>query len=86
MYTDCSEYEEWMSGHNSAGLTVSASMFSLKFGSAVGSAIPGYILGWYGFVKDQPQTEMVLEGIRTSWNIVPAIFFLLVAGLELFLI
>lgn len=84
MYTDCAEYGEWMSGHNSAGLTVSASMFSLKFGSAVGSAIPGYILGWYGFVKDKPQTEMVLDGISMSWNIVPAIFFLLAALLMIF--
>jgi len=84
MYTDCSEYGEWISGHNSAGLTVSASMFSLKFGSAVGSAIPGYILGWGGFVKDQPQTEMALEGINMSWNIVPAIFFLLSALLMIF--
>ena len=84
MYTDCAEYGEWMSGHNSAGLTVSASMFSLKFGSAVGSAIPGYILGWYGFVKDRPQPEEVLEGISLMWNIAPAIFFLLAAILMFF--
>ena len=84
MYTDCAEYGEWMSGHNSAGLTVSASMFSLKFGSAVGSAIPGYILGWYGFVKDKPQTEEALEGIRMMWNVAPAIFFLLAAILMIF--
>ncbi|MEM9314667.1 MAG: MFS transporter, partial [Pseudomonadota bacterium] len=79
MYTDCAEYGEWMSGHNSAGLTVSASMFSLKFGSATGSAIPGYILGWYGFIKDVEQTESALQGIDLSWNIVPGIFFLLAA-------
>ena len=84
MYTDCAEYGEWMSGHNSAGLTVSASMFSLKFGSAVGSAIPGYILGWYGFVKDMPQTENALTGIDLSWNIVPGVFFLIAALLMIF--
>ncbi len=84
MYTDCSEYGEWMSGHNSAGLTVSASMFSLKFGSAVGSAIPGYILGWYGFVKDQTQSATTLEGIDLMWNVVPAFFFLLAAILMFF--
>ena len=84
MYTDCAEYGEWMSGHNSAGLTVSASMFALKFGSAVGSAIPGYILGWYGFVKDQEQTEEVLTGIATMWNFVPALFFLAAALLMVF--
>ncbi|MFK7936645.1 MAG: MFS transporter [Saprospiraceae bacterium] len=84
MYTDCAEYGEWMSGHNSAGLTVSASMFSLKFGSAVGSAIPGYILSWYGFVKDQAQSESVLSGISVMWNIAPAIFFLAAALLMFF--
>lgn len=84
MYTDCAEYGEWMSGHNSAGLTVSASMFALKFGSAVGSAIPGYILGWYGFVKDQVQTGEALTGISTMWNVVPALFFLTAALLMFF--
>lgn len=84
MYTDCAEYGEWLSGHNSAGLTVSASMFALKFGSAVGSAIPGYILGWYGFVKDQVQTEEALTGISTMWNVVPALFFLIAASLMIF--
>jgi GPH family glycoside/pentoside/hexuronide:cation symporter len=84
MYTDCAEYGEWISGHNSAGLTVSASMFSLKFGSAVGSAIPGYILGWYGFVKDQTQSEEVLGGISMMWSVVPGIFFLLTAILMIF--
>ena len=84
MYTDCAEYGEWMSGHNSAGLTVSASMFALKFGSAVGSAIPGYILGWYGFVKDQAQTAEALTGISTMWNVIPALFFLTAALLMVF--
>ena len=84
MYTDCAEYGEWLSGHNSAGLTVSASMFALKFGSAVGSAIPGYILASYGFVKDAEQTASTLEGISISWNIAPAIFFLLATVLMLF--
>lgn len=84
MYTDCAEFGEWQSGHNSAGLTVSASMFALKFGSAVGSAIPGYILAWYGFVKDADQTATTLEGISISWNIAPAAFFLIAAFLMLF--
>lgn len=84
MYTDCSEFGEWLSGHNSAGLTVSASMFALKFGSALGSAIPGYILGWYGFVKDQPQTDQVLGGIDLMWNVAPGLFFLAAAILMIF--
>lgn len=84
MYTDCAEYGEWVSGHNSAGLTVSASMFALKFGSAVGSAVPGFVLGYYGFVKDQQQTEQALSEIGMMWNVIPAFFFLAAALLMVF--
>jgi len=84
MYTDCAEYGEWLSGINSAGLTVAASMFALKFGSAIGSAIPGYILDFYGFIKDQAQPTEVQEGISLIWNVVPAIFFLITAILMMF--
>lgn len=85
MYTDCSEYGEWKSGKNSAGLTVSASMFSLKFGSAMGVAIPSAVLAFYSFAApidgvDQVQTIEALSGIKMMFNIVPGLFFL-AAGL-----
>jgi len=88
MYTDCSEYGEWKSGRNSAGLTVSASMFSLKFGSAMGVAIPSSVLALYGFAApvdgvDQVQTAEALGGIARMFNIVPGLFFL-VAGTLMF--
>ena len=76
MYTDCAEYGEWKTGKNTAGLTVSASMFSLKFGSAVGGALPGFILAWFGFVANEVQTDMAITGIRLMFNVLPAVFFL----------
>jgi len=75
MYTDCAEYGEWKSGINSAGLTVSASMFSLKTGSAVGSAVPAFILAGFGFIANEVQTPEAIAGIRLMFNIVPALFF-----------
>ena len=81
MYTDCVEYGEWKTGNNSAGLTVSASMFSLKFGSAVGGALPGFILAAFGFIANENQTPESIEGIRYMFNILPAIFFLIGAVL-----
>lgn len=76
MYTDCAEYGEWVSGKNSAGLTVSASMFSLKAGSAIGSAIPASILAMYGFAKDATtQSDEAITGIQLMYNVVPAVFF-----------
>jgi glycoside/pentoside/hexuronide:cation symporter, GPH family len=80
MYTDCAQYGEWMSGKNSAGLTISASMFSLKTGSAIGSAIPAAILATFGFVANEVQTDASIQGIRLMFHVVPAVFYLL-AGL-----
>ena len=83
MYTDCAEYGEWRTGKNTAGLTVSASMFSLKFGSAVGGALPGFMLAWFGFVANEVQTDTAITGIRLMFNVLPAVFFLL-GGLLMF--
>ena len=83
MYTDCAEFGEWRTGKNTAGLTVSASMFSLKFGSAVGGALPGFMLAWFGFVANEVQTDTAITGIRLMFNVLPAVFFLL-GGLLMF--
>lgn len=42
------------------------------------------MLGYYGFVKDQQQTEQALSGIGMMWNIIPAFFFLGAAILMVF--
>ncbi|MGA8203146.1 MAG: MFS transporter, partial [Woeseiaceae bacterium] len=76
MYTDCAEYGEWRTHKNTAGLTVSASMFTLKVGSAVGSALPGFMLAYFGFVANQAQTDVAIGGIRLMFNFLPAFFFL----------
>lgn len=73
MYTDCSEYFDWKASRNIAGLTVAASMFSLKMGGAMGAAIPGYLLEASGFVANQAQTPDAIMGIRMMFNIVPAL-------------
>lgn len=84
MYTDCAEYGEWRTHRNTAGLTVSASMFTLKVGSAVGSAIPGFMLAYFGFVANEVQTSTAIGGIRLMFNLVPAVFFL-AGGMLMFL-
>ena len=76
MYTDCAEYSEWMTGKRASGLIVSASMFSLKFGSAVGGALPGFILAAFGFVANEIQAPTAITGIRLMFNVLPAVLFL----------
>ncbi len=84
MYTDCVEYGEWRTGKNTAGLTVSSSMFSLKFGSAVGGALPGFILAGFGFVANEVQSDWAIVGIRAMFTLLPAAFFIF-AGLLMLL-
>ena len=51
-------------------------MFSLKAGSAIGSAIPASILAMYGFAKDATtQSSEAITGIQLMYNVVPAVFF-----------
>lgn len=83
MFTDCAEYGEWLHGSRSSGLTVSASMFALKFGSAMGGALPGFILGGVGFVANEIQTETSIMGIRVMSTLMPAALFA-VGGAVLF--
>ena len=84
MYTDCAEYGEWVSGKNSAGLTVSASMFSLKAGSALGSAIPAAILAAFSFNSElETQVPEAISGIQVMFNGVPAVFFFIAGALML---
>jgi GPH family glycoside/pentoside/hexuronide:cation symporter len=64
-------------------------MFSLKFGSAMGVAIPSAILAVFGFIAPvdgvvQSQSGEALSGIRMMFNIVPCAFFLMAGVLMSF--
>jgi len=76
MFTDCAEYGEWLTGSRASGLTVSASMFALKFGSAIGGALPGFILAAVGFVANTELTESAMNGIHWMTTLLPAILFI----------
>ncbi|MDZ7295280.1 MAG: MFS transporter, partial [candidate division KSB1 bacterium] len=73
MYTDTADYSEWKMGRRATGLVMSASLFALKLGLTVGGALVGWILAYYGFVANQPQTERALHGILQLMSVFPAI-------------
>ncbi len=77
MYTDCSEYGEWKTGKRTTALIVAASMFSLKLGSAVGGALPGFVLAGFGYVAQAEQTPLAIFGIKLMFSIIPAICLIL---------
>ncbi|MDZ7373532.1 MAG: MFS transporter [candidate division KSB1 bacterium] len=84
MYTDTADYGEWKKGRRATGLVMSASLFALKLGLTLGGAVSGWILGYYGFVANQPQTPETLYGIRMLMSFYPAIPGLVGAALMIF--
>ena len=73
MYTDSADYSEWKTGRRATGLVLSASVFSLKFGWAIGSAITGWLLAYYGFQANIIQNVEAQTGIRMLVTIIPSI-------------
>jgi GPH family glycoside/pentoside/hexuronide:cation symporter len=74
MYTDTADYSEWKSGRRATGLVMAASLFALKLGLTLGGAIVGWMLAYFGFVANQPQTAETIYGIIMLMSFYPAIF------------
>ena len=73
MYADCADYGEWKTGRRTTGLVFSTVLFAQKMGLAVGAGLAGIILGLFGFVANEVQSDTALFGIRFMFSIIPAI-------------
>lgn len=74
MYTDTADYSEWKTGRRATGLIMSASLFSLKLGLALGASALTGMLAHYGYEANQAQTDETLRGIRLLMSVIPAAF------------
>lgn len=74
MYTDTADYSEWKNHRRATGLIMAASLFTLKLGLTLGGALVGWLLGYYGFVANQPQSAETIGGIISLMSFAPAIF------------
>ena len=72
MYADCTDYSELKTGNRATGLIFSSSSMSQKFGWAIGSALTGWLLAYYGFQANQVQSTETLNGIKMFMSILPA--------------
>ena len=77
MYADTADYGEWKTGRRTTALVFSTVQFSHKMGLAVGAGLTGIILGWFGFVANEIQTDVSMQGIRLMFSIFPTVFALL---------
>lgn len=72
MYADCADYSELKTGNGATGLIFSSSSMSQKFGWAIGSAVTGWLLAFYGFEANAVQGEEAIHGIRMFLSWLPA--------------
>lgn len=73
MYADCADYSELKTGNRATGLIFSSSSMSQKFGWAIGSAVTGWLLAWFGFEANATQNEQTLHGIKMFLSFLPAV-------------
>lgn len=72
MYADCTDYSEFKTGNRATGLIFSSSSMSQKFGWAIGTALTGWLLAYFGFEANQVQTQEAISGIKMFMSILPA--------------
>jgi len=77
MYADCADYSELRTGNRATGLIFSSSSMSQKFGWAIGSALTGWLLAFFGFEANVVQSEETIHGIKLFLSWLPAIGTLL---------
>lgn len=73
MYADCTDYSELKTGNRATGLIFSSSSMSQKFGWAIGSALTGWLLAYFGFRANEVQNAEAIQGIKMFMSILPAV-------------
>ena len=82
MMADVADQWELKTGRRATAMTFAATVFALKLGLSIGGASALWLLDWYGYAPNVPQTQSATQGIRLMMSIFPAIAFLL-AGIAL---
>lgn len=77
MYADTADFGEWKFNRRATGLVFSAVVFVQKIGLAIGGAMLGWLLAYFGFVANAPQAPKALHGIMLLFSILPGTFGLL---------
>ncbi|HVU23776.1 MAG TPA: MFS transporter [Opitutus sp.] len=74
LYADTADFGEWKFGRRATGLIFSATVFAQKVGLAIGSAMLGWLLSYFGFVANAAQGPRALHGIVILFSLLPALF------------
>jgi glycoside/pentoside/hexuronide:cation symporter, GPH family len=84
MMGDVADFGEWKTGRRATATVTSAVVFALWVGLALGGAIAGWLLSFFGYVPNVAQTEHALLGIRLIASVFSGAAFLAAAVCLLF--
>ncbi|MDT0603338.1 MFS transporter [Thalassotalea castellviae] len=76
---DTIDYGHWKTGVRITGMVYSAVVFFIKLGVAIGGALAGWLLAFYGYQADMEQSETTKHGILISFTLFAALGSVLVA-------
>jgi GPH family glycoside/pentoside/hexuronide:cation symporter len=71
LYADTADYGEWKFHRRATGLLISAMVLAHKMSMALGGAMIGWLLAYYGFIANVAQTPRVIHGISLIFNVLP---------------
>lgn len=75
MLPDTVEYGEWKTGTRAEGAVFGLIAFSQKIALGIGTGLIGVIMGWIGYVPNQPQSPDTLRGIVLLYGGGPLLLF-----------
>lgn len=80
MMADVADFGEWKTGRRATATVTAAVVFALWVGVALGGAIAGWLLSFFGYSPSAvAQTTQALDGIRLTASVFAGIPFLLAA-------
>jgi GPH family glycoside/pentoside/hexuronide:cation symporter len=80
IFADVADFGEWKLGHRATGIVFATIGFALKAGLAFGGAALGWVEDAVGYNVDNV-TESSLQMFRVCNSVVPAVLFLICAGI-----
>jgi len=81
MFADVADYSEWKTGRRATGIIFATIGFALKAGLSLGSASFLWLMSFYGYAANQPQTAQTLEGIHMCSSLYIAALFVVCTAL-----
>ncbi|EOL8943779.1 glycoside-pentoside-hexuronide (GPH):cation symporter [Cronobacter dublinensis] len=80
MITDANNYGEWKTRRRITGMNVAANIFVIKLGVALGGAVLGWVLAFYGYAANgQTQSAAAIQGIVMLFTVIPSLFYVITA-------